>query len=607
MLHKINKSIFIDIIGVVILTTGAYGLLMYTDWNFGAIFFTLFAFAMVYWRVDSRVPIAMALGGLILIMLLLAVSGQNQFISDIEVFLSKYIANGHTLTEELAVWVYFSLVIGVVMQIFEHYFSKKMLKEDDHNSAGKHSQENNSFIEGVQQFSPAHAGAFVPSGAQSDTKQQHYTHHQPLAFSGVSEIEDIMPKITDDFQDKMEEPISVPVQSEKVFDNKGINEDMNKDEYPVIRRDSVPTEDNPHLTLDALQYKTGTVMTPDTLPIWNNSGVEGQDENQDSVKVQVKSMTHDNDKIDEHIEHAISKVDEVVDTFKRNTYTLPQVDPTEVVSVSVESDDGRDYEETQDNTTAIEGFNNKDTKSTPDVSVHNILKEQIYKTADDEPLEKPSDDPDTEKTFAIFSNPFGLAKKSTKPKQSKEKGTTRKPLASVLTNPFSHNPQNDDVDTNTLTVDGVADSKIVSDESSPTISAQNPFRDTRTTAFDNTRKEDRADKDIVSDDSVILDNPFASIDNQDSTTIKTHKNTKGKRKVDEKKFKKQENIRKTLANIMSVKHTEDKAVSKKKISISKRQKPLTTAQLRKAEQLRKKKEQLKELRKKKKILKRSSL
>ena len=72
-----------------------------------------------YWKIDSRVSIGFALGGLVAIMILLALSGGGIAPSW---RWGDNITTLHfdALAEVVAVWVYFFLVIGVVKQIWEY-------------------------------------------------------------------------------------------------------------------------------------------------------------------------------------------------------------------------------------------------------------------------------------------------------------------------------------------------------------------------------------------------------------------------------------------------------------------------------------------------------
>ena len=72
------------------------------------LFFIGFIYAIIYFKMDSRVSIALALAGLVIIPILLELNYKNiLFLGDI-------------WAERVAVWAYYFLVIGVVKQIFEY-------------------------------------------------------------------------------------------------------------------------------------------------------------------------------------------------------------------------------------------------------------------------------------------------------------------------------------------------------------------------------------------------------------------------------------------------------------------------------------------------------
>ena len=93
--------------GAIFLTVLMLGLFIFTDLTSIDIFFWLFFIAMFWYRLDSRISIGGALVGLVVIMLLSAGQGFGWWQSD-------------NLAEQIAVAVYFFLVIGVIKQIWEY-------------------------------------------------------------------------------------------------------------------------------------------------------------------------------------------------------------------------------------------------------------------------------------------------------------------------------------------------------------------------------------------------------------------------------------------------------------------------------------------------------
>lgn len=71
------------------------------------LFFFGFILAMIYWPLDSRVSIALALVCLVLTPLCLFLFDKNMLFQ------------GEIWAEKLAVWAFYFLVIGVVKQMFE--------------------------------------------------------------------------------------------------------------------------------------------------------------------------------------------------------------------------------------------------------------------------------------------------------------------------------------------------------------------------------------------------------------------------------------------------------------------------------------------------------
>ena len=104
---KKKLSVFRKIIGTVIMLVGMILLFLLTSLTSIDIFFWLFFFAMFWYKLDSRISIAGALVGLVVIMFLSAGQGFGWWKTD-------------NLQEQIAVAVYFFLVIGVLKQIWEY-------------------------------------------------------------------------------------------------------------------------------------------------------------------------------------------------------------------------------------------------------------------------------------------------------------------------------------------------------------------------------------------------------------------------------------------------------------------------------------------------------
>lgn len=92
-------------IGIIVVITFILGI--FTELTLGYIFFWCFLFAIFYWNWDSRVSIFLGLMGLVVIPILL-------FLTNINLLLL-----GDIWAENIAVWVYFFLCIGVIKQIYE--------------------------------------------------------------------------------------------------------------------------------------------------------------------------------------------------------------------------------------------------------------------------------------------------------------------------------------------------------------------------------------------------------------------------------------------------------------------------------------------------------
>jgi len=81
------------------------------------LFFFGFIMAIIYWGMDSRVSIALALLCLVSIPVLLTLFNKN------------ILFQGEMWAEQVAVWAYYFLAIGVVRQIFEYRIDAKISRK----------------------------------------------------------------------------------------------------------------------------------------------------------------------------------------------------------------------------------------------------------------------------------------------------------------------------------------------------------------------------------------------------------------------------------------------------------------------------------------------
>lgn len=96
-----------DIVVAVLLLLTATGALIFLQWELSTIVFLAFLFIVLWWRVDGRIPIVFSLLGLVVCAISLTLHNQDLF------------SYGDVVAENIAVWVYFLLVIGVVRQAVE--------------------------------------------------------------------------------------------------------------------------------------------------------------------------------------------------------------------------------------------------------------------------------------------------------------------------------------------------------------------------------------------------------------------------------------------------------------------------------------------------------
>ncbi len=104
--RRIRTARFWDWVGIALLLALGIALRTYTELGLDDIFFWVFTAWIFYFNLDARISIGCALAGLFTIPLLL-------FLAE------KGFAFGEMGAEEVAVWVYFFLVIGVVKQVID--------------------------------------------------------------------------------------------------------------------------------------------------------------------------------------------------------------------------------------------------------------------------------------------------------------------------------------------------------------------------------------------------------------------------------------------------------------------------------------------------------
>jgi len=104
--RRLNYTDWLGVVGIVLYV-------LVVGWMYGMpgepLFFIGFILAMIYWQIDSRVSIALALVCLVCIPMLLVLFNKNMLFS------------GEIWAEQVAVWAYYFLVIGVVRQICEYW------------------------------------------------------------------------------------------------------------------------------------------------------------------------------------------------------------------------------------------------------------------------------------------------------------------------------------------------------------------------------------------------------------------------------------------------------------------------------------------------------
>ena len=108
LLRATNKVNVRNIFGISLLAAAVWLLSFVLHFSAEGVIFWFFALTLFYWKLDSRISIGLALVGLVLIPILLALG--NKLI----------LPSGEELAEKVAVWVYYFLVIGIAKQIWEY-------------------------------------------------------------------------------------------------------------------------------------------------------------------------------------------------------------------------------------------------------------------------------------------------------------------------------------------------------------------------------------------------------------------------------------------------------------------------------------------------------
>jgi len=96
-----------DIIGIIILIIISFILRLFFDFKMESIIFWSFFISLFWWKLDSRISIGLALACLCTCPILLILFNKNILLL------------GDIWAEQMAVWTYYFLVIGVVKQIYE--------------------------------------------------------------------------------------------------------------------------------------------------------------------------------------------------------------------------------------------------------------------------------------------------------------------------------------------------------------------------------------------------------------------------------------------------------------------------------------------------------
>jgi len=103
----------------------------YFQFDLESIIFWAFTIILFWWRLDSRVPIVLALFCLIAIPILLSLFNGGIFFE------------GDEWAEVVAVWAYYFLVIGVIEQIFEYRTEAKLYPKKNTDDEVEKDRKNN--------------------------------------------------------------------------------------------------------------------------------------------------------------------------------------------------------------------------------------------------------------------------------------------------------------------------------------------------------------------------------------------------------------------------------------------------------------------------------
>jgi hypothetical protein len=103
-----------DVLGIVILAFIFEMWALFINVSVQGMFFIFFAVILFHWHVDSRFSISLALGSLISVVLLLV----------LDRFGFAY-GLGQQAAEQVAIWAFYFLAIGVIKQIWEHFREKR--------------------------------------------------------------------------------------------------------------------------------------------------------------------------------------------------------------------------------------------------------------------------------------------------------------------------------------------------------------------------------------------------------------------------------------------------------------------------------------------------
>lgn len=107
------RATLYDFLGIMLLSLTGITLIHATTLSGEAIFIILFVASMLFWRVDSRLPLTLGILCLATIPALLFMFHKNILLT------------GEYRAEQLAIWAYYFLVIGVLLQLLPFTNKKK--------------------------------------------------------------------------------------------------------------------------------------------------------------------------------------------------------------------------------------------------------------------------------------------------------------------------------------------------------------------------------------------------------------------------------------------------------------------------------------------------